>query len=135
MTIKEFAEGKGLTPQAVYKAIQRAGCKTKALTDKRGKLTNRGLTTLERLFDVGADPDEQQPTEQTEQEIELLKQRIAELEKRCAAWEQRYFETVEHSREEAQQLRTLLSQEQQLRMAVEQRGFIKRLFSGKKNGQ
>lgn len=142
MKIKDFSAEKGLTKQAIYKAIQRAGFSTKQLTDRSGNITSKGFSVLRSLF---PDPDEQQtgnqgntagadPEQQpgTAAELEQLRQRIAELEERCSQWEKRYFEAVETAKQEGQQLRVLLSQEQQLRLAAENKGFFKRLFAGRK---
>ncbi len=143
MKIKDFAEEKGLTKQAIYKAIGRAGLSTKQITDKAGNITGRGFTILRNIFPdpepetgengrtAGADPN--QPG--TAAELEQLRQRIAELEESCRTWERRYFEALETAKQEGQQLRVLLSQEQQLRLAAENRGFFRRLFSGKKETQ
>ena len=144
MKIKDFAAEKGLTKQAIYKAISRAGFSAKQLTDRNGNITGKGFTTLRSLF---PDPEQgsssgdgqQQPTEQAAEqqqaEIDRLQQRIAELEQDCKQWQQRYFDAVESAKQEGQQLRVLLSQEQQLRLAAENKGFFRRLFAGKKTEQ
>ncbi len=138
MKIKDFAEEKGLTKQAIYKAINRAGFSAKNLTDRSGNLSSKGLSLLRSLFSDdqnsqgnSSGSDQHQAPDQVA-EIEQLKARIAELESRCAEWEKRYFEALESAKQEGQQLRILLSQEQQLRLAAENRGFFKRLFAGKK---
>lgn len=139
MTIKEFADGKGLTPQAVYKAVGRAGFKTRQLTDRKGKLTTGGITRLKVLFpDESATAQEAEPKAESpelvrlREQVEALQTRCRELEQKCEDWKGRFFDAQEHSREEAQQMRQLLSQEQQLRMAAERKGFIRRLFAGKR---
>jgi len=142
MTIKEFAEGKGLTPQAVYKAVGRAGFKTRQLTDRKGKLTTSGISALKVLFpenpDESATAQEAEPKAESpelvrlREQVEALQTRCRELEQQCEDWKGRFFDAQEHSREEAQQMRQLLSQEQQLRMAAERKGFIRRLFAGKR---
>lgn len=140
MTIKEFADGKGLTPQAVYKAVGRAGFKTRQLTDRKGKLTTGGISALKVLFpdDESATAQEAEPKAESpeivrlREQVEALQTRCRELEQQCEDWKGRFFDAQEHSREEAQQMRQLLSQEQQLRMAAERKGFIRRLFAGKR---
>lgn len=142
MKIKEFSEGKGLTKQAVYKAISRAGFSAKQITDRNGNITSKGFSILRSLFpesDPAADPETisgagQQPAEQTA-EIEKLKQRIAELEESCRTWEQRYFDAVDSAKKESEQLRVLISQEQQLRLAAERKGLFRRLFAGKQTDE
>lgn len=142
MKIKEFSEGKGLTKQAVYKAISRAGFSAKQITDRNGNITSKGFSILRSLFpesESAADPETisgagQQPAEQTA-EIEKLKQRIAELEESCRTWEQRYFDAVDAAKKESEQLRVLISQEQQLRLAAERKGLFRRLFAGKQTEQ
>ena len=146
MKIKDFSAEKGLTKQAVYKAIQRAGFSAKQITDRNGNITSKGFSILRSLF---PDPDEEQvsdePKPENQQqsaevdrlqaELEKQKQRIEELETSCKQWEQRYFEAIEQAKQEGQQLRILLSQEQQLRLNAEKQGFFKRLFAGKKTDE
>lgn len=145
MKIKDFSEEKGLTKQAVYKAISRAGFSAKQITDRNGNITGKGFSVLRSLFPdpeqpetgnqgktAGADP-EQQPG--TAAELERLRQRIAELEESCKTWEKRYFDALENAKQEGQQLRVLLSQEQQLRLAAENKGFFRRLFAGRKEAE
>lgn len=142
MKIKEFSEEKGLTKQAVYKAISRAGFSAKQITDRSGNITGKGFSILRSLFPESEQPeigsqssnagtDPEQPSG-TKSEIEQLRQRIAELEESCKKWEQRYFDALETAKQEGQQLRILLSQEQQLRLAAERKGFFRRLFAGRK---
>ena len=152
MRIKDFSEEKGLTKQAVYKAIQRAGFSTKQLTDRHGNITPKGFAVLKNLFpdvpetadaaeDIPAQPEPQpQPRLQEEvdrlqEEADRLRTKVSELESRCLEWEKRYFEAVDSAKKESEQMRVLLSQEQQLRLAAENRGFFRRLFAGKKTDQ
>ncbi len=147
MKIKDFADGKGLTKQAVYKAIQRAGFSTRQLTDRHGNITAKGLAVLQNLFpdqpeqDQEADkpgteselsPKQQDPIPDLRPEVERLTRKVEELESRCAEWERRYFDAVDHAKTESEQMRVLLSQEQQLRLAAENKHFFRRLFAGKK---
>ena len=143
MKIKDFADEKGLTKQAVYKAIQRAGFSTKQLTDRQGNITPKGFAVLRNLFpDVPAEaadePAEEAPRPDTHREdhlqaeVDRLQQRVSTLEEKCAEWEKRYFDAVDSAKKEAEQMRVLLSQEQQLRLAAENKGFFRRLFAGKK---
>ena len=152
MRIKDFADEKGLTKQAVYKAIQRAGFSTKQLTDRQGNITPKGFAVLRNLFpDVPGQPAEEsdeapeqaaprqsplQPElDRLQQIVSELENRCAEWEKRCMEWERRYFDAVDSAKKEAEQMRVLLSQEQQLRLAAENKGFFRRLFAGKKTDE
>ena len=144
MTIKEFADRKKVSKQAVYKSINRNGISAKQPTDKQGNLTKKGLTILRKLF-----PDDRNLVDQAvsdelltddsrnagdqEQELEQLRNRITELKTECEEWKSKYFQLVDSSREETQQLRILIQNEQTLRLQAEHKGFIKRLFAGRKN--
>ena len=144
MNIKDFAEKKGITKQAVYKAINRSGMSAKLLTDKRGNLTKKGVNLLAKLFpdnpeltgkafaDAELLEDDQQPDQTGSNEADQLRQTIKELEERCQEWEKRYFALIDSQNEETRQLRELIAREQQLRLAAEHKGLFKRLFSGKK---
>jgi hypothetical protein len=131
LKIKDFAERKGLSPQAVYKALSRAGFSAKQLTDNRGNITRKGSQTLNRLFPSGDPQGKAAPDPQELPELESLKEQIKTLENRCKEWEQRYFDEVSSHKAETEQLRILISQEQQLRLASERKGLLRRLFPGK----
>lgn len=134
MKIRDFAAEIGITPQAVYKAINRAGLSARALTNKSGNLTSKGLSELRKLF--SGDQDEDQPDqrpERSDQAQDELRLRIKALEDEVSLWQKRYFDLVESSNQERAQLRIIIDQEQKLRAAAEHRGIIRRLFSGKKD--
>ena len=144
MKIKDFSDEKGLTKQAVYKAIQRAGFSTKQLTDRHGNITGKGFAVLKNLFPevsepaetpVEAPPQPSEPQKDLQPEVDRLLRKVDELEDRCKEWEKRYFEAVDHAKQESEQMRVLLSQEQQLRLAAENKHFFRRLFAGKKAAQ
>lgn len=130
MKIREFAAEIGITPQAVYKAINRAGLSAKDLTTKSGNLTSKGLSQLRKLF--SDDQEEEQPDQRPAQDQDELRIRIKALEDEVELWQKRYFDLVQSSNEERSQLRIIIDQEQKLRAAAEHRGIIRRLFSGKK---
>ena len=67
--------------------------------------------------------------------IKELEQQCGEWKAKCNEWEERYFDLQQSKAREAQELRGLLLQEQQLRMSVEKKGFFKRLFPGKQENQ
>lgn len=143
LKIKDFAESKGLTKQAIYKAVNRAGLSARQLTDNRGNITRKGSQILSKLFPADPEqrrspldelPDQQQDDQQQEL-ISSLKDQIKELDDRCKEWEKRYFDAVETHKAETEQLRILISQEQQLRLAAERKGFFRRLFAGKQKDE
>jgi hypothetical protein len=139
LKIKEFAEGKKVSPQAVYKALNRSGFSAKTLTDRSGNLTRKGMTVLNRLFPSAGDqvePEQPEPVNQADQAesiIAELRNQVSELTERCNEWESRYFEAVKHGNQEKEQLRILLQREQELRLYAENKGFFKRLFAGRKD--
>lgn len=139
MKIKEFAERKQLTRQAVYKALNRSGYSAKDLTDRSGNLTKKGLTVLNRLFPSDGDQVNHEPPEPVEQDqssiIDELRNQVDEQKRKCAEWESRYFEAVNQAKTETEQLRILLQREQELRLYAERKGIFKRLFAGKKEKQ
>lgn len=138
MKIKDFAEGKQVTPQAIYKALKRSGFSARSLTDRSGNLTRKGMTVLNRLFPSAGDqvepeqPEQINQADQVESIIAELRNQVSELTERCKEWETRYFETVNQANKEQEQLRILLQREQELRLYAERKGFFKRLFSGRK---
>lgn len=136
MKIKEFADKKQLTKQAIYKALNRAGFSAKTLTDRSGNLTKKGITVLNRLFPSAGDQvnqDQPEPADQDESIVDALRNQVKELKERCEQWETRYFEYVNQAKQENEQLRILLQREQELRLYAESnKGFFKRLFAGKK---
>ena len=151
MKIKEFAESRKVSNQAIYKALNRAGYSAKQITNKYGNISPQGARILKKLFpdDMQLDPEpaagDPQPEESAgnnSRETEHLRERIKELEQQCGEWkakcnewEERYFDLQQSKAREAQELRGLLLQEQQLRMSVEKKGFFKRLFPGKQENQ
>lgn len=141
MKIKDFAEKKQLTKQAVYKALNRAGYSAKTLTDRSGNLTKKGMTVLNRLFPSDGDQadrqDQPEPVDQDESTVAELRNQVTELKERCKEWETRYFQAVDQAKQENEQLRILLQREQELRLYAESnKGFFKRLFAGRKeNGK
>ena len=136
MKIKDFADKKELTRQAIYKALNRSGYSAKKLTDRSDNLTKNGLTILNRLFPSAGDQvyqDQPEPPEQDQSSIiDELRKQIDELKQKCSEWESRYFEAINQANTEKEQLRVLLQREQELRLYAERKGVFKRLFSGRK---
>ena len=85
MTVAKFAESKGVTRQAVYNAIRKAGKKIDQFTDGAGQLTKEGLSELNELIkpkESKADTVNLQSKLQERQlEIDRLKKQVEELTK------------------------------------------------------
>jgi archaellum component FlaC len=51
MTIKQYAEQKGISPQAVYQRLKKNKVKVESLTEKgTGEITGEGMVILDKLF-------------------------------------------------------------------------------------
>ena len=76
MTIKQYAEQMGVSPQAVYQRLKKNKVKVESLTDKgTGELTGEGTVILNKLFN----PENRQIKPAKDERIEALEQQIAEL--------------------------------------------------------
>ena len=161
MTIKEFADKRGLTKGAIYKAIKSSSFRIDQITGRNGRITEEGREILRILFPeplsepltetkAGDSPADDLRTRLSEAERALEKAEDAlkvEREQR-ALFEKLYNEAKEElrqQRESAERERTifydkiseltrLTSQQQELaRLAT--MNPIKRLFSGRKRKQ
>ena len=160
MTIKEYAEGKGLTKGAIYKAIGRSGHSAGDLTDKRGNLTAAGLRILDEIYQ---DPDQeplsdglkdQQPEESTiddlrerlseaerardraEADLQNEKERRIKAEEQAEKWERLYLELQDKAAHERERIlenarEAHVIAAQAQEAANKKSGFL-RLFSGRK---
>ena len=161
MNIKEFAEGKGVTRGAIYKALTRTGHTVKELTDRKGNITAKGYAILRKLY-----PDDQEPLSEPLNEPEAedstlddLRTRLSEAERarekaeaalehetqQRALYEKLYTETREELRQQREtaererqtflerisEANRLISQQQELARLASMNP-IRRLFSGKK---
>lgn len=87
MNIKEYAETKGLTKGAVYKAITRSGHNAGELTDRRGHITGKGLSILREIYPDEQEPDQEplsEPLKETRPEdsaLDDLRERLREAER------------------------------------------------------
>ena len=87
MNIKEYAETKGLTKGAVYKAITRSGHNAGELTDRRGHITGKGLSILREIYPDEQEPDQEplsEPLKETRPEdsaLDELRERLSEAER------------------------------------------------------
>ena len=76
MTIKQYAEQLGISPQAVYQRLKKNKVKIESLTEKgTGELTGEGTIILDKLFN----PENRQIKPAKDERIEALEQQIAEL--------------------------------------------------------
>ena len=93
MTVKEYAKSIGLSPQAVYKKLNRSGIELKTLKDSNtGHLTQSGIAILDGIFQpvVNQESTETQPVDNQvtelkvrlkvqEKQIEMLETQVAML--------------------------------------------------------
>lgn len=76
MTIKQYAQNAGVSPQAVYQRLKKNKIKVESLTEKgTGEITGEGITILDKLFD----PENRQTKPAKDELIEALEQQISEL--------------------------------------------------------
>lgn len=76
MTIKQYAQEAGVSPQAVYQRLKKNKIKVESLTEKgSGELSGEGLVILNKLFD----PENRQTKPAKDEKIEALEQRITDL--------------------------------------------------------
>ena len=149
MKIKDYAAEKGITRDAIYKAVSRAGRSTRDLTDKRGNITTKGRAILDELF-----PDEQEPISEPLSEppkeakaedstLDELRDRLREAQERAEKWERLYLELQDRAaqereahREELRAAHVLAAQAQETISALSaKKNPILRLFSGRKKEQ
>ena len=82
MTVKEFADGLGLTKGAVYKAIRNSSFTLDQITGRSGQITEEGRKILQILF-----PDQEplsEPLKETQPEdsaLDDLRERLREAER------------------------------------------------------
>ena len=76
MTIKQYAEKAGISPQAVYQRLKKNKIKVESLTEKgTGEITGEGMAILDKLFD----PENRQTKPAKDELIEALEQQIEAL--------------------------------------------------------
>lgn len=162
MKIKEYADGKGLTKGAVYKAIIRNGHSAGELTDKRGNLTAKGMQILDEIYQ---EPDQEplsEPLKETQPEdsvLEDLRDRLREAERardraeadlqnekerriraeeQAEKWERLYLELQDSAAQERDRIREQVRAAQVLTAQAQEvsknlsRNPLRRLFSGRK---
>lgn len=86
MTIKQYAQEAGISPQAVYQRLKKNKIKVESLTEKgSGEITGEGLVILNKLFD----PENRQIKPAKDEKIEALEQKISELLAELSSKDQR----------------------------------------------
>ena len=140
MKIKEYAEYKGITRDAIYKAVSRAGRSTRELTDKKGNITPKGMEMLDNLFadDPGPQREPLKETKAEDSTLDDLRARLSEAQERAEKWERLYLELQDRAaqereahREELRAAHVLAAQAQETISKLSTNP-IKRLFFGGK---
>ena len=120
MTIKEFANEQGITPQAVYQRLKSAGIEISALKDaETGEITPAGADTIKAIFSNTSKQDDkenalkitrlQDELNKKAQELESFKTRVEELQQERDSWK----ETAKGLQDALKQAQTLAEKEQQ----------------------
>ena len=78
MTVRQFAESRNVTRQAVYQLAEKSGRKLSEFTDKKGNLSEEGIAFLESLLPEKVDKPEEpvsgsEPEPTKESEVDRLK--------------------------------------------------------------
>lgn len=120
MTIKEVAQLKGLSHQAIYKRLKSHGVKVEDIRDRQtGQLTPDGERIIRRLFDLDPPAEEPIATPDKRDEttvVEGLRNQVAEL-----------TTTVEKLNVEVEKLRNqVASGEERISALVEERDFLRK---------
>ena len=75
MTIKQYAEEKGISPQAVYQRLKKNKIKVESITEKgTGELTGEGTVILDKLFSA----ENRQIKPIKDEKIEALEKQLSE---------------------------------------------------------
>ena len=86
MTIKQYAQETGISPQAVYQRLKKNKIKVESLTEKgSGEITGEGMAILNKLFD----PENRQTKPAKDEKIEALEQQITELRAQLSSKDER----------------------------------------------
>lgn len=113
MTIKQYAEKAGVSPQAVYQRLKKNKIRVDSLTEKgSGELSGEGIVILNKLFD----PENRQIKPAKDEKIEALEQKVAELRAELSTKEER----IKHLEEQAESLK-------------EDKAFFKQAFEKEQN--
>lgn len=141
LTIKEFAELSGRTPQAIYKQLNNKLSPFVKLVDNKKMLEKRAL---KEVFDINIEQQKQQQlNEETNFESPLyriLKEELDAKNEQILNLQVELISERQHSREQADKLAVFADQAQKLQLAQMKpqiteeeekpvkKGFLKRLF-------
>lgn len=76
MTIKQYAEKLGISPQAVYQRLKKNKIRIESLTEKgSGEISGEGMIVLDKLFS----PESMQKKPPKDELIEALEKQISDL--------------------------------------------------------
>ena len=110
MTVRQFAESRNITRQAVYKLAEGAGRKLTEFTDKKGNLSEEGISFLESLIpDKAEKPEEQNRSERKPESNTESTHNDSYVE--------HLKSEVEYLRKELSRAHTLVDQAQQIHFA------------------
>ena len=107
MTIREIATRNGITVQAVYKALKKAGINLATLKDSTGKITEEGV---QKILEVITPAEVPPPTAADSEELNRLTTEVEKLKTE----NNRLTTQVEMLISERDNLRTALEREQAL---------------------
>jgi uncharacterized coiled-coil protein SlyX len=86
MTIKQYAEQQGISPQAVYQRLKKNGIRVDTLTEANsGELTGEGIIVLDKLFD----PENRATKPLKDEKIEALEEQLTALKAEKAALQEK----------------------------------------------
>lgn len=141
MKIKQFADNKGISRQAVYNAISKKGYKVNQLTDSSGNLTNEGITILEEMFKYTSGNRKNDNLLQRVKELErTVEEQRKTIESQSKTIDEQsavitsLTETADRLSKMADRESVNVSQAQQITamLKLSREPWIKRLFAGKK---
>lgn len=86
MTIKQYAEKQGVSPQAVYQRLKKNKIKVESFTEKgTGEISGEGMAILDKLFD----PENRAIKPAKDELIEAMEQQISELRAQLSSKDER----------------------------------------------
>lgn len=123
MTVRQFAESRNVTRQAVYQLAEKAGRKLSEFTDKKGNLSEEGISFLESLIpekpEEPEEPVSESETQQTTKESEV--DRLRSENRLLLESVNNLTATVNGLREDLKTAQKLADQAQQLNAVDKQR--------------
>lgn len=118
MTVRQFAESRNVTRQAVYQLAEKSGRKLSEFTDKKGNLSEEGIAFLESLLPEKVDKPEEpvsgsEPEPTKESEVDRLRNENRILLESVS----NLTATINGLREDLSQAQKIADQAQQLHAA------------------